>query len=176
MRDRLQWLREVVAPRQIGEAIELGTHKGGFASQILAMTNAAHLTCVDPWLGQFYPREDPEARYAAARKRLAPFGKRVTILRDTSLAVAVTYPAAYFDLVYLDALHRYAYPDGSGIAADIRAYWPLVAAGGVFAGHDYYTRHNCGVVQAVTEFAERTGQEIHVTEGDRHPTWWTVKE
>jgi len=174
MKDRKQFLQEVVAPRHCREAIEIGTHRGGFAEWILEFGEVFHLTCVDPWLGQFYPKQDPEARYREARQRLAKYFARVTVLRDKSLGVIDSYADGHFDFVYLDALHRYTYEDGSGIKADM-AWWDKVAPGGVFAGHDYYSRHDCGVIQAVTEFAAETGQEIHVTTDDKHPTWWTIK-
>ena len=38
------------------------------------------------------------------------------------------------DFVYLDARH-----DFCAMIEDLEAYWPLVAPGGILAGHDYMT-------------------------------------
>ena len=175
IKNRGEWLREIVAPMSCKRGIELGTHLAGFAESILKDGNVAHLHCVDPWTGQFYKSQDPEERYNKAIIRLWKYKDRVTVMRDTSLNVAGQFETGEFDFVYLDALHRYEYPDGSGCNADILTYWDKVASGGIFAGHDYYSRHECGVVRAVTEFEERTGLKVQVTTGDRHPTWWVIK-
>ena len=173
-RSRGRLLQRVIANSNYQNGIELGTHLGGFAWHILAKGNVRHLTCVDPWIGRFYPKQDPEDRYKLCLEKLSEFGDRVTIIRKKSLEAVDQFEDASFDFVYIDALHRYAYPDGSGCNADIHAYWPKVKPGGFFGGHDYYARHQCGVIQAVTEFRARTGQEVQLT-GGAHPTWWTIR-
>ena len=175
VRNRGRWLSEVVAPMKLYHGIELGTHRAAFADAILSADAVQVLTCVDPWTGRFYPRENPEDRYKAALDRLEKHAGRTEIVRQKSLDVVDAFEDGSIDFIYIDALHVYEYPDGSGCNADIKAYWPKVRSGGVFSGHDYYSRHGCGVIRAVTEFEEREGIQVNLTRNGAIPTWWVVK-
>ena len=44
------------------------------------------------------------------------------------------------DFVYIDARHDYC-----AMTEDLLAYWPLVAPGGILAGHDYMSSPEVGM-------------------------------
>jgi predicted O-methyltransferase YrrM len=66
-----------------------------------------------------------------ASRRLAPYGK-VFMVRDYSPKAAHYFPDEFFDFVYIDARHDY-----SSVLSDLLAFWPKLAKGGIFAGHDF---------------------------------------
>ena len=109
--------------------------------------------------------------------RLGRYGVHSCIIVASSLQAAECFADGYFDLVYIDGDHRY-----EAVLADLRAWYPKVAAGGILAGDDWgewldgkpavnryqLTQQNLeggvrGVMQAVREFAEQAGLEIHHT-------------
>ena len=66
-----------------------------------------------------------------ASRRLAPFGN-VFLVRQFSPTAAASFPDGFFDFVYVDARHDYA-----SVLADLLAFWPKLAKGGIMAGHDF---------------------------------------
>lgn len=72
------------------------------------------------------------------------------------------------DFVFLDADHAY-----ESVVKDIAAWYPKVKTSGILAGHDYNKETFPGVIQAVTEFIERTGHELHLASTGY--VWWVVK-
>lgn len=133
-------------------AVELGVAEGFFAADIAAW-GVAKLYAVDLW--ESHPEipgdagnDQPwhNANYDAARKRLAPFGDKVVILRGPTTAMAA-YIGEPLDFVNVDACHSYAC-----VKADIEAYWPKLKKGGIMAFHDHEMKQY-GVKQAVAEFA-----------------------
>lgn len=124
-------------------AVEIGTHRGGFARVLLA-TWAGHLDCVDPWAdppgyevqSAFLPdrgttREDD---YRAALKSLRTHAHRVRLVRKTSAGAVDSYNDRTLDFVYLDGDHEY-----EGVYHDLTTWWPKVRPGGILAGHDVVT-------------------------------------
>lgn len=77
----------------------------------------------------------------------------VTFLHKKSEEAAATFENEFFDLVFIDANHKYNH-----ILNDIRLWKPKVKKGGVLAGHDYCDRFE-GVRKAVKEELDgyRTG-------------------
>ena len=57
------------------------------------------------------------------------------LIKEMSLFTAGMFPDKYFDLVYIDADHRY-----EAVSQDIKAWMPKVKDGGILCGHDYYRR------------------------------------
>jgi Methyltransferase domain len=70
--------------------------------------------------------------------------ERVRLVRCESVRAARLFDDGSLAAVYLDADHEY-----EAVKADIAAWGPKVAAGGVLAGHDYGTF--AGVTRAVDE-------------------------
>lgn len=72
---------------------------------------------------------------------------QVTLLGQTSLEAAEYFcKKRFLDVVFIDADHTY-----ESVVQDIAAWWPLVAPGGIFAGHDFNFTDHPGVVRAVME-------------------------
>lgn len=174
--------------------VEVGTYRGEFAQHLLNHW-PGHLTCVDPWVHQtdwddLLNHDDfgMEMCYQNTLERLAPWIRegRCTILRAASVTVAhdwLTSMASLLpgklpvDWVYLDARHDYDHA-----AQDIAAWWPIVRAGGVLAGHDYLDTVRgptvFGVKRAVDEFGDREAlmvQTTPLTADGCYPSWWIQK-
>lgn len=72
--------------------------------------------------------------------------KTIRPFRQRSPEAAASVPSRRYDLIYLDAAHDY-----ESVKADIEAWLPKVADGGILCGHDYSTIQFPGVTQAVDE-------------------------
>lgn len=139
-------------------AVEIGTHRGEFAEQLLNGWWGT-LYCVDPWIagekGVFDQPDawgDRESDYQTCLARLARFGSRAVILKTTSRLAALDFRDCSLDFVYIDGNHRRPHVD-----EDLRLWWPKVKPGGIFAGHDLTGVWEGEVKPAVTEWAEREG-------------------
>lgn len=150
------WLATQAAAAQT--VIEVGVWLGRSTLAMAAATRGT-IWAVDHWRGT--PDDAPQhdrlyAGVLAVRDPYAEFQKnlrghlrcgRVVAVRMDSVAAAAHLRAergvGWADFVFLDGDHSYA-----GIAADLEAYAPLVAPGGILAGHDW---HWPGVERAVTE-------------------------
>lgn len=64
--------------------------------------------------------------------RLMRFFPQLHIVKATSLKASELFTEEYFNLVFLDAGHRY-----QSVVEDINAWLPLVKVDGFLAGHDY---------------------------------------
>jgi hypothetical protein len=159
-----------------GEAVEVGTHQGVFASCLLETWRGKILWCVDPWISGYDP-QDPASRgdrqedERLARERLAPYLERgrAKILRETSLEAANRFEPDSLDFSYIDACHQYP-----SVSQDLRIWWRLVRRGGVVAGHDIISMNKPGegwdqyVEKAVRDFVEELGKNA--------PVIWLVPE
>ncbi len=184
MKTRAQLPDVLSALRLTNNAVEVGTYRGDFAVHWLDHW-PGNLICVDAW--RFNPQakdilnhEQPtlEQVYVGYMERMVPYAHRHQTMRMLSVDAAKVLrdAEAQFDCVYLDAGHDY-----DNIHADIEAWWPLVKAGGMFAGHDYLNATvadgypaDFGVKQAVDEFVAREKLDLHVTD-EPFPTWWVFK-
>lgn len=107
---------------------------------------------IDPWRSM-----DPhKKKYQAVTKehwdqgyfyacRLTLSFPQVRVLRLASLDAVKVFPEKYFDLVFIDANHKY-----EAVLSDIKAWLPLVKPGGFLTGHDYQFRYE-SVIKAVDE-------------------------
>ena len=168
-----RWLRAQAqaAPR----IVEVGAWLGR-STQVLAKHTPGKVWVVDHWQGTpddptqhelYAGAGEPDTLYSAFLANVAPYSKlgRVVPVRAGSLDAAAQFAAAglRFDLIFIDADHRY-----EAVRADIDAYLPLLAKGGMFAGHDYKPGRWEGVVQAVDE---TFGSKVRLGPG----TMWSVR-
>lgn len=162
-----------------GIGAEVGVQYGLFSHHLLSHWTGT-LISIDPWMHcETYDdvanvaSETQEEIYEAARKRLAIFGSRSQLWRQTSLEAARDLGDGTLDFVYLDARH-----DQASVAEDLAAWWPKVRPGGIIAGHDYLDGNlpegNFGVRSAVTQFFGSLRIEVKSTFLD--PPWlsWIV--
>jgi predicted O-methyltransferase YrrM len=123
---------------------EVGSWLGDGSTQVILDAirdvTGARLTCIDTWQGS--PGVTRHASIAAHYDVLATF-KRNTAL-DTEIIKTVTSDSAkaarlfsdgHFDLVFIDADHRY-----DAVRADIAAWRRKVRPGGILCGHDCEAR------------------------------------
>lgn len=152
-------------------AAELGVAEGRFSETILSWPAIARLYMVDRW--QHIPRLEggpggdshyPQAWHDENHARALEVTRsdrdrgRARILRGDTVEMAQHVPDASLHLVYVDADHTAA-----GVARDIAAWMPKLAAGGIMAFDDYDNRTDYGVGEVV----DNLGCEIHVATNGR---------
>ena len=161
------------------KCVEVGSYLGEYAKHILA-SNPAELWMIDPWEKQpssIYPKDDygngelydMDLVYGHV---MANFGKdpRVKILREKSFSAATKFSDVSMDFVYIDAIHTF-----ESCLMDMTTWFPKVAHGGWFCGHDYNGRF-LGVRQAVDTFCRLTGQSLNLL--TKEPEWatWGIRK
>lgn len=175
----------------LGEAVEVGTHRGDFAKVLLTNWRGKLLHCVDPWSNVKGFEEQAGMLDGGGKDRDEDFRMCLRNLRDwikkgrcrlnratSAQAAATEYLAGPFDFVYLDGDHR-----TEMVALDVRLWWPKIRPGGVLAGHDFVCPGEelggwSGLIQpAVFEFARRENLPIKmvVEEGGRPWSFYVVK-
>ena len=120
------------------------------------------------------------ARFQQAMQNIAPWRSRVATVRNLSVAAASHFKDAHFDFIYIDAGHEYQH-----VLDDLRAWWPKLRCGGLFAGDDFADahdrggsvkecaaaggarKHGFGVKSAVAHFALEVGSPFFLTFADR---------
>ncbi|HXP59475.1 MAG TPA: class I SAM-dependent methyltransferase [Dongiaceae bacterium] len=157
--------------------VEVGVFLGEGAKLILEGTSVRRLVLVDPYR-KFTQAEyfdstqdrDQDQVFAEAQANLYAYNKRSTFWRMDSLDAAPRFRDGELDFVWLDGNHSY-----EASSADIAAWYPKVRSGGLFSGHDFYTRlkdTNSDALNAVLDFAERIDTRPHVTWCS---SWWFIK-
>ncbi len=165
--------------RLLGRGVEVGVKRGEFSEILLDLWHGNELVSVDPWSEaptEEYvdvanvPQGAHDAFYSESLARLAPFGPRSAVWRQTGHAAARRIVAGSLDFVYLDARH-----DRDSVEEDLAVWYPKVRPGGVIAGHDYLDGHvdqgAFGVRSAVDAFFGSRGLKVHATFAD--PPWLT---
>lgn len=157
--------------RGIMRAAEVGTDRGIFAEEFLHQWKGEILICVDHWAPYQGMPYDRTADLAMAVQLLAPFRRRVKLMRGDARVLAPVVGHGYLPkFVYIDGDHEY-----ESVRGDIEAWWPHVQPGGIFAGHDYMPDHG-PVVRAVDEFAAAHGLTVHLTEDlNEYRSWFVEK-
>lgn len=149
--DELRWLAEQATAHRF--IVEVGSWKGR-STRALADNAAGMVYAVDHWQGQLLTEaptslddeiseRGADAIYQEFQANLA--GTRASALRMNSAEAAafVAEGTERPDMVFLDGEHAY-----EGVAADIAAWRPLVAPGGLLCGHDWWHE---GIQKAVKE-------------------------
>ena len=104
-------------------------------------SNAKIYHLVDMWQHQTSNYNDTanvddstqEEIFKEAQWRMAKFVNRTQAVfhRNTSVDVALGFPDASVDFIYLDARHDYC-----GVTEDLHAWYPKLRVGGIMAGED----------------------------------------
>ena len=141
----LRWLAETAS--RSSRIIEIGAWMGR-SSAALSMNTDGIVVSVDTWEGSEEHKQElserpPDWLFRQYVKNTQ--GLDTVPLRMSSLEAARLFSrlSVTFDFVFIDASHDY-----ENVKADILAWRPLVAPGGVLSGHDYNWP---GVQQAVDE-------------------------
>jgi len=158
---------------------EVGTWKGDFAVRILkGIKRISKFFCIDPYRdfskGVYKCRRSSgwnqkrwDAAYNVVQKRLAPYGDRVVMIRNTSRKGAAQV-LLLLDAVFIDGNHAYEF-----VLQDIEIWEAKVRSGGIVSGHDYGSKFHWGVQKAVDEYAKEHGRQLQVTGQDG--VWWWIK-
>lgn len=158
-----------------GDAVEIGSAAGDFATSILSDWNGKRLFMVDPWEKgsslQDYSAVDFGAWYEKCVE-LARRDPRASLMASTSLQAAPGFENWSLDFAYIDAAH-----DFDNVYQDLELWYPKLKPGALFGGHDFNhpnpeCAHN-GVMQAVTQWMREKGLRFTVT---RCTSWWTIKK
>lgn len=149
------WLAAQAA--RASQIIEVGCWLGR-STKVLAAATRGKVWAVDHWQGTPGDPSQHERLYApllATRNAYAEFCRNLKREITAAKVIPVQMPSAeaalmlrdrmgrVFDFVFIDGDHSY-----QGCCADIQAYYPLLKAGGLLAGHDY---HWDSVRQAVAD-------------------------
>lgn len=178
-------LAELCNEAGLTTAVEIGTHQGYFADQLMSgMASNVVLYCVDSWahdplcdlpiyapcfIEQALGREFDEA--LARLVLTTKYKGRVQLIKATSVEAAAMFEDGTIGLVYIDGEH-----DLENVTADIAAWWPKVQPGGILAGHDYVTGDPTrpGVVIAVDKFVMEHNLQLFII-ADEEPSWYVRK-
>ena len=118
---------------------ELGSWTG-LSTSLLATIAKAHngaVVAVDTFLGADTDNLQDNANVFDIKKIFTNNLKRqdllqyVTIVNKTTEEASKDFPDEYFDVVFLDADHRYEF-----VKKDIELWLPKIKSGGLFCGHD----------------------------------------
>lgn len=146
-------------------AAEIGVAEGYFAADILSW-GVSKLYMVDNWgtLNQYGDGGNDQAwhdkNFKEAKERVSKYGDKAVILHGLSVEMA-EHVKEKLGFINIDCDHSY-----KGVKADIQAWWPKLAKGGIMSFHDY-ENPNYGVKRAVVEFANSKGLQIHLLPEDK---------
>jgi hypothetical protein len=149
----LAWLATQATNRY--RIVEIGSWVGR-STRALADNTKGVVTAVDTWDGMDTTVTDqraydsvlvgkPEDWLLNQFKNNMRGLKNVRIMQMTSLEAAVALKRETFDMIFIDGSHNY-----EAVKADILAWQPLLAKGGLLCGHDYEPQFP-GLIQAVRE-------------------------
>lgn len=149
-----------------GTFVELGVARGDFADELLRNGDLKYLG-IDKWDDERHGVEE----YNGVMKRFSS-NMNVAIVRDSfESALHIPFIAANkFDVVYVDG---YAHT-GQDNGKTLDLWWPKVADGGVFAGHDYDDAYPL-TKAAVDSFTSRNGLKVNVILEKPFGSWWMRK-
>lgn len=154
----LRWLAEQASTRR--RVVEIGAWMGRSTyAMALHMADDAHLYAVDTWRGTQGEHDTelagkPEdwllerfVHYVGLERIEYPHKVRPCRMESTAAAdyLGLGSYQMTFDMIFIDAAHDY-----ESVKADILAWRPLLAPGGLLCGHDYDAGRP-GVVRAVRE-------------------------
>ena len=184
---RNQWGWLLTENDLMGQAVEVGTHRAGFANLWLSNWMGAHLWCVDPWENlPDYERQVPyladsdgrENDFKHAQNVIKKYWGRACLLRETSEVASRRFQPESLDCVYIDGNHVAPHP-----ANDLEMWWPKVVQGGIIGGHDFICPGEINddwgkyIQPAVLQFVEKHQLDLYlvVEEGGNPWTYYMFK-
>ena len=184
--NRNNWLSGTVKP-QLGDiniAIEVGVWEGAYSHAIIQQLQPKNFYGVDPYEFREDYADAPDSKVFSEQSKLDGLYQRTqtkldhaghSLIRDTGINAAKTFDNDSLDFVYIDGDHSYDF-----VSNDIKAWWPKIKQGGILSGHDYtpgnpQKGHVYGVIEAVTEHAEKYSLNVQTT-NEEYATWWVTKE
>lgn len=168
----------------IGNLVEVGVGYGRFSDFLCNAFPVKNFIGVDPYLKyekytdipvgleEFYEtQEGMDLLYGITKERFNQWDN-ATLVRKSSIEAANDYENNFFDVVYIDANHKYEY-----VKQDLQAWWPKVKSGGVLCGDDYEDAggEDFGVIQAVDEFVSENSLELNIPDCWWRQ-WWIAKD
>lgn len=139
-------LADLINENGFGRFAEVGVARSFTLTHILQNTELSEYWAIDPWMPYDEIIENRwESWHRKACMRMLYF-PQLRVLRMNSVLAASIFPNGYFDMVYIDADHRYEF-----VLLDIRSWLPKVKKGGILGGHDYGNRGTPDVKRAVDE-------------------------
>src|SRR5688572_8759715 len=128
----------------LGEGLEVGVLSGENARNIISKWNGKMLHLLDPWETQpdnVYCEPTNHTDWSEAYRSCVALAKeyepRVNLIRGYSPEASLQFADGQLDWFYLDGNHSL-----EAVRKDLRAWWPKVKSGGIFAGHDTRNQHN----------------------------------
>ena len=143
-------LTELIIDNKVEKLAEIGVHGSNLTKYILRTEQCFNLIkeywAIDPflaWEEMSGTQNEWDAHYIHAC-RLARWFPQHHAVRLTSEEAVEMFDNEHFDLVYIDADHRY-----EAVKRDIEMWLPKVKLGGILAGHDYHIEQHPGCGLAV---------------------------
>lgn len=170
------------------KGVEVGVQEGIYSEVLLQANPKLKLYGVDPWAfygtaGNFKEKEQMDAFYKTAVKKLTPY-KKYTIVKKTSMKAVKDFKDKSLDFVYIDGNHEYSH-----VFQDIIEWNKKIKKGGIISGNNYrrsiYKNTTLHVVFAVNDYVREykikhwfiLGRK-EIIEGekrDRFRSWFWVK-
>ncbi len=187
---RVDLLRSVISNIENGVFVEIGTHIGNYANEIVSIRNDSVLYCIDPYI-HYDDYKDGlnnsvgDKTYEETKKMLTTkYGEhRVKFIRKFSENAVNDIPDN-IDFLYIDGNHQYKY-----VKKDLELYFPKVKNGGIIIGDDavdtneslrneegdiYFNWNgsdsygNYGVIKAFREFLEDKNVKLSFLQGNQY--------
>ena len=164
----------------LGKGAEVGVQAGEYSRTIRSTWEGEELYLIDWWrYSPNYkdianaPDEKQKELYLSVVKKFMD-DHSVHIIRKESIEASKQFSDEYFDWIYLDADHSY-----EGCLNDLKAWYPKLKKGGIFAGHDYFdgtfTGGIFGVKSAVDSFISDKEVNLYTTEENTVRSWYFIK-
>ena len=134
----LTWLAEQATTRH--RVVEIGSFRGR-STRALGAHSPGLVWAVDTWIPSRYTQDVTMADFKQNMEGL----ENVYPMPCSSAHAAWAFGGREFDMIFIDASHDY-----ESVKADILAWRPLLAPGGLLCGHDF-DPYWPGVMKAVTE-------------------------
>lgn len=165
---RWELLAGLIDEHDVRVMVEVGSFDGRNVGEILRRCRDLTVFCVDDWRPQ-YKRDakamaESEAAFDAVRSH---YRHRMVKVRKPSVYAARNFSDLSVGLVFIDASH-----EREDVAADLAAWEPKVASGGVIAGHDYASERHPGVTEAVDAFFGVDAVQSMPEDGTVSSVWW----